>query len=40
LLFKERFLTTLKIPVTAQFVHKICWFVLAYFLFLLIVLIL
>lgn len=40
LLFKERFLSTLKTPITAQFVRKICWFVLAYFVFLLIVLIL
>ena len=38
LLFKERFLTTLKMPITAQFVRKICWFALAYFILLLIVL--
>lgn len=40
LIFKERFLVTSKIQVTAKLVHKICWFALAYFVFLLVILLL
>jgi len=40
LLFKDRFLATSKIQVTAKFVRRICWLALAYFIFLLIILLL
>lgn len=40
LLFKDRFLTTSKLQVTAKLVHQICWSVLAYFVFLLLILLL
>lgn len=38
LLFADRFLAMSKIQVTIKLVHKICWFALAYFIFLLIIL--
>lgn len=40
LLFKDRFLDMLQIQVNARFVHQTCWFALAYFVFLLIILLL
>jgi hypothetical protein len=40
LLFADRFLAMSKIQVTIKLVHKICWFALAYFIFLLIILLL
>lgn len=40
LLFKDRFLNMLQIKVSVGFVHKVCWFALAYFVFLLIILLL
>lgn len=40
LLFKDHFLAMSKMQINAQFVHKVCWFALAYFLFLLIILLL
>lgn len=40
LLFGDRFLAMSKIEVTIKLVHKICWFALAYFIFLLVILLL
>ena len=38
LLFKERFLSMFKIEITAELIRKICWAVLFYFIFLLVIL--
>lgn len=40
LLFGDRFLAMSKIEVTIKLVHKICWLALAYFIFLLVILLL